>query len=86
MSSGLRLAPTLAHLLGRSVVILLAAAAISGATLAVEGPPRAARARLERTGPPYGPTFPVGLVQFLGQAALFGAGVVVARKWLRIRL
>jgi hypothetical protein len=85
MSKGLRLAPSLAHTLGRSLIVLLVAAAISGATLAVEGPPSAARARLER-GAPYGPTFPFGLVQFFGQGALFGAGVVAARRWLRVRL
>jgi hypothetical protein len=86
MSSSLRLAPSLGHFLGRSVIILLAAAAISAATLVVEGPPSSARARLERSGPPYGPTLPFGLVQFVGQSALFGAGVLVARKWLKVRL
>lgn len=84
--SSVRFAPSAAHAIRRVTVIVAASALVSLVLLAAVGWPSAARARPDREGGPYGPTPGFGLVQLLGQTALLGAGVYVARRWLKVRL
>jgi hypothetical protein len=85
MSSGIRLAPSFAKGVARGAALCAAAAVLVAAAYLVEGPPRPSRA-FDKTDPPYGPTFPFGAVQFLGQAAILAGAVYVARRWMRVRL
>ena len=86
VASGVRLAPSFLHGLWRSAWIVLATGIVALAVRAIEGPPSRAHVDRERERPPYGPTFPLGIAQVIGQGALLGAGTYVARRWLRIKL
>jgi hypothetical protein len=85
VSSSVRFAPTFALAVRRTVLIVLAAALVGILTGVVMGAPSAARA-LEHRRAPFGPTFPIGLVQFGSQAALFALAVYIGRRWLRMKL
>ena len=84
--SAVRFAPSAWAGARRVALILLASAAIYLGLLAVLGPPSPDRVPKEGPRQPYGPTVPLGLVQFLGQGAMLAAGVYAARRWLKVRL
>lgn len=86
MASGVRLAPSFAHGLRRLVVICAVSGVITAATIVIAGAPSPERPDQTKADQPYGPTFPFGLVQFVGQGAILSAGVYVARRWFRVRL
>ena len=86
MTTAPRRPPVLLRWAGRTLLILVAAAAIAAVPLLTLGPPTRGRLYRQNERARFAPTLPHGILQLAGETFLLLLVAHAGRRWLRLRL